>query len=174
MTHITTASGKRFDLLSINPHLFDLSDIAHSLARIIRFNGHQSGTWSVGLHSICCAMMVDGDANRREALLHDASEAYLCDIPTPLKSLLPDYQLLEDRIDGALRFHYELPVQMSHEVRNIDRIMFENEAYYFHRPLWVELGCPALDKAAQNLIRSHCVYQPYQTSELFFDMAGVL
>ena len=44
-------------------------------------------------------------------LMHDASEAYLGDVSTPLKSLLPQYVAIEDSVSAAiaLRFGLEWP-----------------------------------------------------------------
>jgi hypothetical protein len=90
MTWIETYSGKRFDLLDPKPEQVDLADIAHALARINRFTGHTSRCYSVAEHSIYVQTLVVRDHPKdipllAHALLHDAEEAYVGDVSSPLK-----------------------------------------------------------------------------------------
>jgi hypothetical protein len=90
MTWIETFGGKRFDLLDPKPEQVDLADIAHALARINRFTGHTSRCYSVAEHSIYVQALVARDHPKNilllaHALLHDAEEAYVGDVSSPLK-----------------------------------------------------------------------------------------
>ncbi|MFT4308446.1 MAG: phosphohydrolase [Candidatus Woesearchaeota archaeon] len=117
MTWIQTHTGKRFDVRNPRPESVDIRDIAHSLAMQVRFNGHCSRSYSVAEHSVNIADWILEQTGDRKAayagLLHDASEAYLCDIPKPIKPLLTEYHELEEQImiviAGALGFEYPLP-----------------------------------------------------------------
>lgn len=86
---LVTASGLCIDPLNLRPDQVRLLDIATSLANTCRFAGHTSSFYSVAQHSVACAQVAlerTGDRDlARVALLHDASEAYLLDIPRPLK-----------------------------------------------------------------------------------------
>jgi len=62
-----------------------------------------------------------------EALLHDAAEAYIKDIPTPLKRQLPDYKEIEARFDWAIRVHFGLPESPSPAVKEADNILLVTE-----------------------------------------------
>lgn len=87
MTWILTKSGIEFDLANPTPEMVDLSDIAHSLSNIKRFNGHTDVNCSVALHSVIMSYAVP-EQYAKHALLHDAHETYIGDISSPLKELL--------------------------------------------------------------------------------------
>ena len=94
---IITASGRGFVLGDANSPVA-IEDIAHALARICRWTGHVESFYSVGEHSLhVCEQVLAAtaeldDAERARcglwALLHDASEAYIGDVSTPLKRYL--------------------------------------------------------------------------------------
>ena len=93
---ITTYTGKHFKPTDPDPELIDIPDIAHALSLICRGNGHVKTFWSVGQHCICCAKeaAARGLSDRMvlACLLHDASECYMSDVPSPFKKTLPEYQ----------------------------------------------------------------------------------
>ena len=80
--YITTYTRKHFDPINPDAELICIEDIAHALPMICRGNGHVSPFWSVGEHCILCAKeaAAKGYSNRLvlAALLHDASECYMC------------------------------------------------------------------------------------------------
>lgn len=125
---IETASGAVFH---INDPKFDINDIAHALAHQCRYTGHTRYFYSVAEHSVLVAKLVSdlhlGDPF--EGLMHDAAEAYLSDIAAPWKVLLPDYKVLEKRIETPLRNHFGLPVTMSDGVKQADWMALFIEAY---------------------------------------------
>lgn len=83
-----TGTGRAVDLLAPDPHTIDLDvDVAEALARIPRFTGHiRSGPYSVAQHSVVGADLLarESEALAAAFLLHDAHEAYLGDIATPV------------------------------------------------------------------------------------------
>lgn len=100
--YITTYTGKHFKPTEPNPELFDIADIAHALSLICRGNGHVKMFWSVGEHCICCAKEAKArglsDRMVLACLLHDASECYMSDVPSPFKKKLPEYNEREERM----------------------------------------------------------------------------
>ena len=104
--YITTYTGKHFEPTNPNPELIRIEDIAHALSMICRGNGHVKTFWSVGQHCICCAREATarGLSNRMvlACLLHDASECYMSDVPTPFKNELPEYQEQEEHLLGII------------------------------------------------------------------------
>ena len=102
MSYITTYTGNHFDPINPDPELINIVDIAHALPMICRGNGQVSTFWSVGEHCILCAKeaAARGYSNRviEGALLHDASECYMSDVPSPFKKELPEYNEREGRM----------------------------------------------------------------------------
>lgn len=100
--YITTYTGKHFKPTEPDPELFDIADIAHALSLICRGNGHVKTFWSVGEHCICCAKEAKArglsDRMVLACLLHDASECYMSDVPSPFKKELPEYNEREERM----------------------------------------------------------------------------
>lgn len=125
--YIETYSGAQFH---INDPKFDLLDIAHALSQQCRYTGHTSHFYSVAEHSVLVASIVDKLqlGSPFEGLMHDAAEAYLSDIASPWKALLPDYKILEARIETPLRKHYGVPAQMSDGVKKADWLALFLEA----------------------------------------------
>jgi len=93
-TKIRTASGKLVDLLNPQPNDIDFRDIGHALSHLCRFTGHTKYFYSVAQHSLMMAEIVSHPA-RNYALLHDAKEAFIQDLSTPLK------HALEYKIEGG-------------------------------------------------------------------------
>lgn len=123
---ICTFTGLYVDVSDPTPDQFCIEDIAHALSMQPRFGGHLPIFYSVAQHSMQCALDVPEDFSI-EALLHDASEAYLCDIPSPIKKLLPDYKKIERRIMKVIaeKFGFEYPL---HDiVKQADKYFLEKE-----------------------------------------------
>ena len=123
---ILTFSGKFLDYLNPDPEQIDIEDIAIALSREARFCGHTKKFYSVAQHSVFVSKLLPPIFSL-EGLLHDASEAYCKDLPTPLKNLLPDYQAIEERVDGVIRKKFGLPPKMSIEVKAGDHAALMHE-----------------------------------------------
>lgn len=100
--YITTYTGEHFYPLEPEADKIKIEDIAHALSLLCRGNGHVTHFFSVGQHCINCSLEAKARGYGRRiclaCLLHDASEAYLSDVPRPFKKTLPSYQELEDRV----------------------------------------------------------------------------
>ena len=106
MSYITTYTGNHFDPINPDTELINIVDIAHALPMICRGNGQVSTFWSVGEHCILCAKeaAARGYSNRviEGALLHDASECYMSDVPRPLKQFMTVYKEQENHLLDVL------------------------------------------------------------------------
>lgn len=91
---IQTYTGLEFDVTRPDPALIRIEDIAHALSCMPRFAGHTRWFYSVAQHSVHVSQLVPPHL-AKAALLHDAAEAYILDMPTPIKLLLPDYCEME-------------------------------------------------------------------------------
>jgi len=124
---IQTATGRRFYPLSPPPEDVDIRDIAHALSLLCRFNGHSAAFYSVAEHSVRVC-----DSLPREhqlwGLLHDAAEAYLGDLPRPLKRQLPTFSQAENVVLRCVTERYGLSWPMPAAVRAADDQLLATEA----------------------------------------------
>lgn len=126
-----TASGVRFDLARPSPDQVEIEDIAHSLSRQCRFTGHVSEHYSVAQHSVLVSEMCDPQ-DALWGLLHDASEAYVSDLPYPVKSLpgiAAPFRALEARVQRAVCKRFSLEMKMPASVHKVDKHLAYVEMY---------------------------------------------
>ena len=129
---IETYSGVRFNFSEPNPDDIRIVDIAHALSNLCRYNGHCCYFYSVAEHSILmtsafAAKYPDNVTVARAMLLHDAAEAYLCDIPRPIKYTLPDYRAAEAKLDAVIARKFELPMPHPAIVKEFDSRIIVDE-----------------------------------------------
>jgi hypothetical protein len=126
MHWIQTFSGKQFDLLDPQPDMICIEDIAHALGNMPRFTGHTRVFYSVAQHSIQVSNLVNSE-HAFVGLMHDAPEAYIGDMSSPLKGLLRDYRRIERVIWLAIADKFGLPDDIPSEVKGADQIALRTE-----------------------------------------------
>lgn len=111
----------------------NIKDIAHALSRIPRFGGHSLHFYSVAQHCLRCAALAPA-GKELEYLLHDATEAYLLDIPKPVKNQIPQYKEAEDRLDAIISKKFNLNLNQTDklELKNTDTSVLNEEFYYLN------------------------------------------
>lgn len=126
--YIQTYTGKRFYPLDPRVEEIDIEDIAHALSNKCRFTGHTLQFYSVAQHSYLASFIVPPEY-ALEALLHDASEAYLADMAKPVKVLpeMKNFREIEDKIQRTVCERYNLPLIQSEAVHVADRTMLVTE-----------------------------------------------
>lgn len=127
---VRTFTGNMVNVFNPHPATICIEDIAHALSNICRFGGHTRSFYSVAEHSLRVARIVE-HKHALAGLLHDASEAYLVDLPTPVKMAMPKYYEAEYRLMEviALKFGFTYPLKKA--VAKADRLLLETE--------WMEL-----------------------------------
>lgn len=131
---IQTYSGRQFFPLAPKATDVDLRDIAHALAQQCRYTGHTLRFYSVAEHSVRVSRRVgELTGNDPDAclwgLLHDASEAYLVDVPSPLKRL-PEfafYREAEKRLTAVVAERFGLTSEEPAAVRQADLELLSTE-----------------------------------------------
>lgn len=105
---IRTFTGREFNLASPTPEQVFIEDIAHALSQLCRFTGHTNQFYSVAQHSVAVSLRVPKEF-ALWGLLHDAAEAYVGDMSSPLKSICPEYRGIEHNIMAAVCERFGLP-----------------------------------------------------------------
>lgn len=119
-------SGKQFWPMDPRADEVEIEDIAHALSMQCRYAGHCKRFYSVAEHCVHLANYVSAP-NRLWALLHDASEAYLVDVPRPVKPFLPGYKEAEARVMAVVCDRFGLPHEMPAEVHAADGAIIGDE-----------------------------------------------
>jgi len=123
---IRTYSGKYVNVFEPTEDMICIEDIAHALAHQCRFAGHTQTFHSVAEHSIMCAdLSIKSD--KLQALMHDASEAYLVDIPTPIKNHMTEYKVIENNLMCVIAKKFGFHWPMVDAVKYIDKAVLEYE-----------------------------------------------
>lgn len=123
---ILTSQGRYFNLLQPNHHHIEIGEIAHALGNICRFTGHVREFYSVAQHSYHASYLVPRE-HALAALLHDAAEAYVGDVATPLKHLLPEYQGIEARVEAEVFKRFGISAPLHPCIKQADLIMLSTE-----------------------------------------------
>lgn len=124
---IRTNTGLFVNVFNTNPEMICVEDIAHALSRQPRFGGHLNRHYSVAQHSVLCARKAKTLLEKRAALFHDASEAYMLDMPTPIKARLKNYKRIEKRLHKVIMDKFSIPYPYSPNIKLIDTEMFHLE-----------------------------------------------
>lgn len=125
-TSITTYSGRWFDILKPEEYEYDIEEIAYALSNLCRYTGHCNSFYSVAEHSVLVSRIVPEEL-ALTGLLHDASEAFLGDVSSPLKALLPGYKEIEHNVEAAIANHFGLEFPYRPEIKQADKQMYWQE-----------------------------------------------
>lgn len=152
---IETFTGEAFTPLSPAMSSIWIEDIAHALSNQCRFSGHVREFYSVAEHCVRVSRLLEAWGEDEDVqlwgLLHDASEAYLVDIPKPLKEseFGESYRRSENLLMRAICMRFGLATTEPLAVKTADMAMLNTEARDLmpYKPAhWKELKVPALDE----------------------------
>lgn len=117
---ILVHSGVLFDVFNPNDEDIKIEDIAHALSNVCRYGGHSPKFYSVAQHCVICSYEDGSIKEKLEFLLHDASEAYLADMPRPIKRNMTNYVEMEDNLLSIIFKKFELNFPLSERVHQVD------------------------------------------------------
>lgn len=148
MSIIQTFSGKYVDLMDLKESDISIKDIAHSLSMQCRFNGHSKEFFSVAQHCALVSYFCGDDA--LQGLLHDASEAYLSDLPRPLKmsGMINGYLDVEEKVQHLIYSKFGVSTDESYLVKEADLLCLKIEAKSFmnYSSEWnLKFSVPSID-----------------------------
>jgi uncharacterized protein len=143
-----TFSGRQWFPATPRAEEVHLEDIWHALSLLCRFGGHCLSFYSVAEHSVRVAQLVAKWAPfdywlQLHALYHDASEAYLIDVPRPVKVLLPEYKEAEKRTHAVILEAIGFPPLSAADAQLIklaDDTLLATERRDLMNPSWEEWG----------------------------------
>lgn len=153
---IRTFTGIYMNVFEPTLEMICIEDIAHALSNQCRFGGHLPEFYSVAQHSLLCSQTV-GDEYRLQALLHDASEAYLLDIPRPIKQGLSNYKEIEDNlmILIAEKFGFKYPLEKPVKQIDEEMLQFEWEHLMLQKPLIDNFVCWSAGYAKRRFLETY-------------------
>ena len=126
--NLITISKQQVSLFQPLTEQIKFEDIAHALSMQCRYNGHIPVFYSVAEHS---CRVSDALPNNLKAagLLHDAEEAYLGDVITPIKGALPGYKQIADAFHKVIRskFNIDWHFAAAMAVKDADEVVFATE-----------------------------------------------
>ncbi len=134
--YVRMHSGRKFPLADPTPADYQVSDIAYHLARINRYTG--GSEFSIAQHSVVGARMAerfypDHALLPARFMIHDVSEHAIGDVSSPLKSMLPDYKILEQKHELVVEQRFDLMFLGVPEVRELDNRMWITERGWVYR-----------------------------------------
>jgi hypothetical protein len=157
---IETYTGRRAYLMDPQAEDICIEDIAWGLANECRFGGHVSRFYSVAQHS-CYVSDYLPQGKKLAGLLHDSPEAYLKDLPRPLKALLPSYVIMEKRWAQVIGKKYDVSF-CDPAIKHADNVLLVTEARDLKRGVREDWGL-----AEQPLPRPIIAMPPEQARRAF-------
>lgn len=153
--YILTYTKTRFEPL--NPVIEDIhiEDIAHALSMLARANGHFPQFYSVAQHSLNCCKEAKARGYslrvRLGCLLHDASECYISDLTRPVKIQLPDYSIIEEKLQNMIYRRFGLSDLSEEELKLIKDV---DDTLLYHE--FVEsMGEPPIPAEPPHIMLKH-------------------
>lgn len=123
---ISLVNGGYFDFIDMEQSQYTIEEIAHNLSMICRFTGAVKKHYSVAQHSVLVSLHVPQE-HALAALFHDMSEAFMSDINSPLKALLPKYKEFEIKVEKFMFARMGLKFPMHPSIKLADIAVFHAE-----------------------------------------------
>jgi len=129
-----TFSGRRFYPYEPRTSDIAIADIAHALSYQCRYSGHCRQFYSVAQHSVIVSYLVS-KPNAFEGLMHDSQEAYVSDVASPIKKVVPEFAVFEQKIWSVIAERFGIKEELCHEVKTVDKLVCKWEYERFLNPM---------------------------------------
>jgi hypothetical protein len=172
-TWIRTFTGGKVYYFEPHKSNIEIEDVAHALSLICRFNGATKEFYSVAQHSVFVCDMIYNDTKDKSlaftGLMHDSSEAFISDVPSPFKIHFAGYKKAEKRMEKwlAARFDFDFPhgdivkkydlIALSTEMRDLMAVT-DNE--HLPRPLDTNINPKGPKQAERMFIARYNFLKP--------------
>lgn len=123
---IMTVGGTYFNFVNPEQSEVTIESLAHALSNINRYTGHTTKPYNVAQHCVLGSYRIAPEF-AYEFLMHDTAEALIGDVATPLKNLMPEYKVIEKRVELDLARRFGLSYPMLPQVREADLRMLATE-----------------------------------------------
>jgi uncharacterized protein len=166
-----TYTGVQFWPMDPRQEEIKIEDIAHSLSNQCRYAGHCTSFYSVAQHSVLVSKIVPPE-HQLWGLLHDASEAYLVDLPRPIKRysrIGEEYKRVEAALVAKIALRFGLPIDEPKCISEADNIVLMTEKRDImgpHPAKWVE--------NAEPLVETIDPWSPFLAEYMFLQEYGRL
>ena len=131
-----------------DPDTINIKDIAHALSNTCRWGGHTDHFYSVAQHSVLCSYECH---HKMWGLMHDAAEAYLCDMPYPVKQALPNFQVYETDLLEVIAERFGLCFPLPDDVKEADLILYRTEIRDLFNDDWEEPLVEGVDPLPETI-----------------------
>lgn len=180
MATLETVSGRKIKVTDPDPATIEITDIAWALSRMPRFSGHSIPyiPYSVAQHCVQVARELGpyGPRMQLHGLLHDAAEAYIDDLPSPVKHIPEIHAVIKQLEDKLMRAIYialdvELPTEEEEKIVKIaDKNQQAVEAYNFMYSRGSDWNLPDVSfKKLQEFEQPLTSVQAYDKFLFFFE-----
>lgn len=166
---IETYTGVEFHFLNPTKDMINIVDIAHALALQCRYNGHCKAFYSVAEH---CVLMSDWFQDNGAdaltcftALMHDAAEAYIGDLPRPVKQKVPEFKMIEAKIDQMVAETFGTIYPFPKAVKDADSRILKDERFAVMRESKNVWGTDELE--SMGIVPK--MWDPQTAEEMFID-----
>lgn len=163
---IETYTGQQFHFANPQPSEIHIEDIAHALSLLCRYNGHTKRFYSVAEHSILISqwLLFNGYEDLAlTGLLHDGAEAYIGDMPRPIKVTMPEFKRLEERIDRAVSLRFGTAYPFPPIVKELDTRILVDERKQVMNPSPNKWGTDDLEGISVEMD----LWQPQDVEKIF-------
>lgn len=151
---IRTNTGLFINVFEPTIDMISAEDIAHAQSHQCRWAGHIKRFYSVAQHSVMCMQLAENE-DKIAALFHDGSEAYLLDIPTPIKSRMPEYKEIEHKLMLVIAQKFGFKYPLNKELKHIDRYMLQLEWDNLADGHNISFKCWTPEEAKENFLSAY-------------------